>query len=155
MDCFGDSTLSTCKYVYSEFIFAVLMIEDNQVRSFCPLPMSSIQSNLKLHSVWSSPKVHAIYGFFFILCISHKGINHLRTYLSCEDQKVFHPLFIVQYLLIPINTIVDKYLLKMFFADTNDNKICGKDWKFLKNFWARRLKVKFIYSKLFLLKSLM
>ena len=52
-------------------------------------------------------------------------------------------MFIAQYILIPINTIVDKYFLKMFFANTPEHKIHGKDGKFLKKFWARRLKVKF------------
>ena len=118
------------------------MIEDNHVGYFCPPPMSSIQSNLMLCNVWSSPKVHTLYRLFIILCMSHKGIKHLRNYLSCEDQKVFHLFFIAQYLLIPINTIVNKYLLKIFSVDTDDNKIYGKDGKFTKRLWTRRLKVK-------------
>ena len=67
---------------------------------------------------------------------------------------MFHPSFIAQYLLIPISTIVDKYLLKLFLADTHDNKIHGKDGKFLKKIWARRLKVK-IYLQYTLLVEIM
>ena len=98
--------------------------------------------------------MHALYRFFFILCMSHEGINHLRNYLSCEDQKVFHPLFIAQYLFIPINTIVNKYLLKMFFANTPEHKICGKDGKLLKKHRARRLKAK-IYLQYILLDEIL
>ena len=82
--------------------------------------------------------------------MSQEGINHFQNYLSCEDQKVFHPLFIAQYLLIPINTIVNKYPLQLFFANTEEKEKVNKDGSLTKKFWARRLKAK-IYLQYILL----
>src|SRR5687767_14938073 len=38
--------------------------------------------------------------------MSKDGLLHLKNYLSCEDQEVYEPYFIAQYLLAPINTSV-------------------------------------------------
>ena len=69
--------------------------------------------NLKRKGIWNCAEVHAIYGFWYTLCTSKEGINHFRYFLSCNDQKVFEPLFIAQYLLMPVNTIAKNYLYPM------------------------------------------
>ena len=38
--------------------------------------------------------------------MSKEGIIELRNYLGANDTRVVEPLFIVQYLLCPVNTIV-------------------------------------------------
>ena len=43
--------------------------------------------------------------------MSKEGVQHFRYYFSAEDPKVFDPLFIAQYLLVPVNTIVKSTLL--------------------------------------------
>jgi hypothetical protein len=43
--------------------------------------------------------------------MSKEGLQHFRNYFSAEDPKVFEPMFIAQYLLVPVNTIVKKTLL--------------------------------------------
>src|SRR5687767_12193258 len=43
--------------------------------------------------------------------MSTEGVIKLETYFSAEDQKVFEPLFIAQYLFAPVNTIVKNSLL--------------------------------------------
>ena len=56
--------------------------------------------------MWNSVEVHAIYALFYTLCMSREGIIQLRNYLGANDSSVFEPLFIAQYLLCPVNTIV-------------------------------------------------
>lgn len=48
---------------------------------------------------------------FYVFCMSMEGIMFFRSYFSAEDLKVFEPLFLAQYLLIPVNTIVKFSLL--------------------------------------------
>ena len=43
--------------------------------------------------------------------MSVKGLRVLKSYFSAKDQEVFEPLFIAQYLFVPVNTIVKKSLL--------------------------------------------
>lgn len=45
------------------------------------------------------------------MCMSAKGLRVLKSYFSAKDQEVFEPLFIAQYLFVPVNTIVKKSLL--------------------------------------------
>ena len=52
-------------------------------------------------------EVHAIYAFFYTLCMSSEGIMELRNYMGANDSRVFQPLFIAHYLFCPVNTIVD------------------------------------------------
>jgi hypothetical protein len=61
--------------------------------------------------MWNSVEVHAIYGLFYTLCMSQEGLQHLRDFFSAKDTSVYHPLFIAQYLLVPVNTIVKSCLL--------------------------------------------
>src|SRR5687767_7993000 len=45
------------------------------------------------------------------MCMSIEGVEQLKNYFSAEGQQVFEPLFIAQYLLAPVNTIVKNSLL--------------------------------------------
>ena len=40
-----------------------------------------------------------------------QGLEHLTDYFLSKDTRVTHPLFIAQYLLVPVNTIVKQCLL--------------------------------------------
>ena len=40
------------------------------------------------------------------MCTNQNGILLFKEYLSCNDQDIFDPIFIAQYLLVPVNTIV-------------------------------------------------
>ena len=61
--------------------------------------------------MWSNVEVHAIYELIYDLCMSKEGLQELKKYFSAKDPNVFVPLFIAQYLLVPVNTIVKKSLL--------------------------------------------
>ena len=50
--------------------------------------------------------VHAIYGLIYTLCTNKDDIVLFKKYLLATDTQVFDPHFIVQYLLVPVNTIV-------------------------------------------------
>jgi hypothetical protein len=43
--------------------------------------------------------------------MSAEGLRVLKSYFSAKDQEVFEPLFIAQYLFVPVNTIVKNFLL--------------------------------------------
>ncbi|HEX5978949.1 MAG TPA: hypothetical protein VFY68_16825, partial [Nitrososphaeraceae archaeon] len=43
--------------------------------------------------------------------MSVEGLSVLKRYFSAKDQEVFEPLFIAQYLFVPVNTIVKNSLL--------------------------------------------
>ena len=75
------------------------------MHSYRPL-FGELNSNLKRDRIWKSVEVHAIYGLIYTLCTSKEGVQELQNFLSAKDTRVFHPLFIAQYLLIPVNTIV-------------------------------------------------
>src|SRR5687767_13639114 len=67
-------------------------------------------TNLKRKNLWNSVEVHAIYALFYSMCMSLEGIVQLKKYFSAQDQDVFEPLFIAQYLFVPANTIVKNSL---------------------------------------------
>ena len=46
--------------------------------------------------------------------MSREGIKELQHYIGADDKKVIEPLFIAQYLLCPINTIVDEEHLALW-----------------------------------------
>jgi hypothetical protein len=77
--------------------------------SYRPL-FGTLNANLKREKQWKSVEVHAIYALVYLLCTSKEGVLQLKNYLSAKDERVFHPLFIAQYLLIPVNTIVKNSL---------------------------------------------
>jgi hypothetical protein len=72
---------------------------------------SKLDENLKRRKLWNSVEVHALYALFYTLCMSREGIIELRNYLGANDTSVFEPLFIAQYLLCPVNTIVNHSLV--------------------------------------------
>ena len=67
-------------------------------------------TNLKRKNLWNSVEVHAIYALFYSMCMSLEGIVQLKKYFSAQDQDVFEPLFIAQYLFVPANTIIKNSL---------------------------------------------
>jgi len=70
-----------------------------------------IDYQLKRNKMWNCLEVHAIYGLFYLMCMSQEGLLHLKSFFSVEDQRVLDPIIIAQYLLVPVSTIVDNYLL--------------------------------------------
>ena len=76
-----------------------------------PPSFSLLNYNLKGRYVWNSVEVHAIYALIYLLCMNQNGILFFREYLACTDQQIFEPYFIAQYLLSPMNTIVQSSLL--------------------------------------------
>ena len=81
----------------------------NLKASYNPL-FTGLHKNLKRRDIWNCAEVHSIYAWFYFLGMSKEGIRKMRFYLSAEDPKTFEPLFIAQYLIVPVNTIVKKYL---------------------------------------------
>jgi hypothetical protein len=55
-------------------------------------------------------EVHAIFGLAYLLFMSKEGVQEFRNYLLADDPDVFEPLYIAQYLLVPVNTIVKSTL---------------------------------------------
>ena len=82
---------------------------------------SKVIFNLKRRDIWKSVEVHAIYAIFYTLCTNKKGLLHLQVYFSSTDNLIHDPIFIAQYLLSPVNTIVKEYLLPWMMKD--DEKI--------------------------------
>src|SRR5687767_3986393 len=60
--------------------------------------------------LWKRVEAHVIYALVYTMCMSLKGVEQLKKYFSAKDQQVFEPLFIAQYLLTPVNTIVKNSL---------------------------------------------
>src|SRR5207253_1074627 len=60
---------------------------------------------------WLNLEVHVIYAIFYLLCTNKEGFLELKKYLVTEDKDLVDPYFIAQYLLVPVNTIVNNYLL--------------------------------------------
>ena len=90
-------------------VIQVLATEEGKEGSY-RLLFGNLNNNLKREKDWKSVEVHAIYALVYLLCTSKEGILQLKNYLSAKDERVFHPLFIAQYLLIPVNTIVKNSL---------------------------------------------
>jgi hypothetical protein len=85
----------------------------------------SICKNLKRAIIWNSLEVHAIYGFFYNVCTSREGLQQIINYFSAEDPDVFDPVFIAQYLLAPINTIVktfEEWMLEAYLPPSESAK---------------------------------
>ena len=75
------------------------------------MQMPGIEYQLKKKKMWNCLEVHAIYGLFYLMCMSHEGLLHLKSFFSVEDHRVLDPIFIAQDLLVLVNTIVNNYLL--------------------------------------------
>ena len=75
--------------------------------------------------------------------MSREGIKELREYLGANDTSVFEPLFIAQYLLCPVNTIVQDglldWMMKKYLPTTLPEKMSDLPdkikSKFLKSEW--------------------
>ena len=74
------------------------------------MQMPGIDCSLKRKKMWNCLEVHAIYGFFHLMCMSQEGLLRLKSFFSVEDQRVLDPIFIAQYLLVLVNIIVNNYL---------------------------------------------
>ena len=88
-------------------LFQCLVTDTTKKEAYRPL-FKKLWENLKRKSIWNNVEVHAIYAFFYTLCMSSEGIMELRNYMGANDFRIFQPLFIAQYLFCPVNTIVDK-----------------------------------------------
>ena len=66
--------------------------------------------------------MHAIYQMVYTLCLSKEGLQHFIKYFSAEDPNIFEPLFMAQYLLMPVDTIVKTtilpWMMKLYEAPT-------------------------------------
>jgi len=96
-------------FLFSNTVIQILATEKGKEGSYRPL-FGNLNTNLKRGNDWKSVEVHAIYALVYLLCTSKEGVLQLKNYLSAKDERVFHPLFIAQYLLIPVNTIVKNSL---------------------------------------------
>lgn len=99
-----------------------MLITDKKANgSYCPLLYYGIDKNLRQYKIWNHIEVHAIYGLFCTLCMSKEGLQHLINHISADDSNLFDPLFMAQYLLIPVNTIVKftlhPWMMKNFIPD--------------------------------------
>ena len=88
----------------------VLSTEEGLSSSYRPV-FANLTNNLKRRMTWNSLEVHAIYAFVYTLCTNLKGISEFRKFLGSDDPQVLDPVFIAQYLLVPVNTIVKTSLL--------------------------------------------
>src|SRR5687768_16676293 len=110
--------------------------------------------NLKRIKMWNNIEVHAIYELIYDLCMSKEGLQELKKYFSAKDPNVFEPLFIAQYLLVPVNTIIKKALLPWMIrrygppTDNPDAVIVDNRYR------AKKLKAE-LYMKYSLLVDLM
>ena len=66
---------------------------------------------MKRNKLWNSIEVCAIFQLVYTLCMSQEGVYKFGQYVSANHPNVFEPLFIAQYLLAPVNTIVKDPLL--------------------------------------------
>lgn len=53
--------------------------------------------------------------------MSQEGLQQLKIYFSAEDDNVFEPYFIAQYLLAPVNTIVRNTLVPWILESYNES----------------------------------
>jgi hypothetical protein len=55
---------------------------------------------------------------FFILGYSLEGLQVLKKFLNSKHEEVFHPIFLAQMVLSPLNSIVDDFLIRQYEAET-------------------------------------
>ena len=91
---------------------------------------------------------------FYILCTSKEGIIELRNYLGANDSSVFEPLFIAQYLLCPVNTIVYNGLIDWMMQKYMPTSKPGDKVKLNDKLKSKMLKCE-LYLKYTLLVDLM
>ena len=97
--------------MYSQFVVQQLKTEAKKtIYPYRPL-FSDISNNLKRGKIWPSLEVHAIYSFIYTICTDKAGLLPLKSYFLAGDPNIYDPVFIAQYLLVPVNTIVKDSLL--------------------------------------------
>ena len=88
--------------------------------SYRPMNLNQLCTNLKRARIWKCIEPHVIYALFYTMCTNKAGFLLLKMYLSCDDKNVCDPLFIGQYLLVPVNTIVKSILLDWMMQPFED-----------------------------------
>ena len=78
--------------------------------------------------MWNSVEVHAIYDLVYTMCMSEEGVFIFGKFCGAQHTDVQEPLFIAQYMLTPVNTIVKNSLLKWMMKQegpktTNPNMV--------------------------------
>ena len=99
----------------------MLCTEPGLAASFRPI-FSTLNLNLIRKDIWNSVEVHVIYALIYTLCTNQEGLIFFKQYLLCDDQQVFEPYFIAQYLFVPMNTIVKSSLLLWMMNKYQENK---------------------------------
>src|SRR5687768_3988396 len=99
----------------------MLCTESGLAASFRPI-FSTLNLILKRKDIWNSVEVHVIYTLIYTLCTNQEELIFFRQYLLCDDQQVFEPYFIAQYLFVPMNTIVKSSLLPWMMSKYQENK---------------------------------
>jgi hypothetical protein len=117
----------------------------------CYQPLfTKLYDNLKRGQLWNSIEVHALYALFYTMCMSREGIVEVRNYLGAIDSSVFEPLFIVQYLLCSVNTIVYDGLINWMMEGYLPSAKAGSKMKL-----SDKTKSKILKSELYLKYSLL
>ena len=99
------------KFIQLIYLFLQQLVTERGAHlPYRPL-FGEINNNLKRTKIWNSVEVHSIYAFVYTLCTSRTGLLQLRTYFLTQMTEVYDPVFIAQYLLVPVNTIVKNTLL--------------------------------------------
>lgn len=78
---------------------------------YCSIGYEDLTKNLQRRDVWNCVEVHVIYALIHNLGMSQEGVKELKKFVTAEDLKVFDPLFLAQYVMCPVNTIVNKSLV--------------------------------------------
>ena len=121
----------------------------------CYRPLfTKLYDNLKRRQLWNSIEVHALYALFYTICMSREGIVELRNYLGANDSSVFEPLFIAQYLLCPVNTIVNDGLTDWMMEGYLPSEKAGNTMRLSDKTKSKKLKSE-LYLKYSLLVDLM
>ena len=77
--------------------------------------------------------------------MSLDGLLQLKNYLLSNNLRILEPLFIAQYLLVPVNTIVTSYLMPWMATDVGyDTNLASK--KMSEKTMAKNIKAK-VYLK--------
>src|SRR6476660_6019975 len=76
-----------------------------------PITYEELTKNLKRRDVWNCVEVHVIYALIYNLGMSQEGVKELKKFVAAEDLKVFEPLFLAQYVMCPVNTIINESLV--------------------------------------------
>lgn len=125
-----------------DFFLQRLCTETGLAVSYCPV-FRILNYHLKRKDKGDSVEVHAIYALFYSLCAIQNGILHFKEYLLSNIQESCEPLFIAQYLLAPVNTIVKTSLHPWMMKPYLQLKM-GK-------VWARNIKAELFLKYMLLL----